>query len=352
MSSSDAPPPLYPVGSYVTIHSTSRDDLNGRCGRVEESASGSDGRYRIVVHADPVMTLSLKSERLQPASAVERAKATAQYGVFVAKQKFDSPEGTAVRAEASRLLEALRVKLPRWMSPRTFFMVVVLLLITFVRVIGFMRFLVFFGIVYGTVIVAFPDISVSTGSPKERVRKIAAMFPTRLRYAIGDATGYRNVSGRVAVGIYVAFVFLSLWVALQSSSPSTPLSNVPTGTPAYSAAPPRLDLLAVYKAGFDDAAAGLEYGTNLPEPSPALEEYDESSYDSPSHFTPPAPKASKFGIGNIMSLLYVGRTIQTLATGPDGRITPASFVFNVRAMQPISAGLFALSLYRIVKAVL
>jgi len=336
------------VGSYVKIHSTSRDDLNGRCGRVEESASGSDGRYRIVVHADPVLTLSLKSERLQPASAVEKAKAAAQYGVFVAKQKFDSPEVTAVRAEASRLLEGLRVKLPRWMSLRTFFMVVVLLLITLVRVIGFMRFLILSGIVYGTVIVAFPDISSSTGSSKERVRKITAMFPTRLRYAIGDATGYRNVSGRVAVGIYAAFVVLSLYVALQPSSPSTPLSNVPAGSPAYSTAP-RLDLLAAYKAGFDDATAGLEYETNLPE---LPEEYDEPAYDGPSHLTPPASKASKFGIGNIMSLLYVGRTIQTLATGPDGRITPANFVFNVRAMQPLSAGLFAMSLYRVVKAVL
>mmetsp|Transcript_22472 Transcript_22472/g.51460 ORF Transcript_22472/g.51460 Transcript_22472/m.51460 type:complete len:153 (+) Transcript_22472:912-1370(+) len=131
---------------------------------------------------------------------------------------------------------------------------------------------------------------------------------------------------------------------LTASSAQIP----PVSTASDLMSSPSLSSEAIYKLGYEDATSGRDYGSSLP-----LSQPDDIYEDYPLHPPMTSPtKGSKFGIGNIMSMLYIGRTIQSLAVGPNGVASIGNFVQNLRSQQPLQIGLFALSVYRIVNSVL
>mmetsp|Transcript_22472 Transcript_22472/g.51459 ORF Transcript_22472/g.51459 Transcript_22472/m.51459 type:complete len:255 (+) Transcript_22472:118-882(+) len=211
---------IHPPGTYLTVHSTSRDDLNGRTGRVLDASSDS-ARYKIQVFSSvsailsgtspPSQILSLRPLKLKPASLTERVGAMTQYYSHDLRSKINSPQGKALRNEASRALGQIRGSLPSWMTLRMFLIIITLMLVMTVRILGFMKVFILLSLVYMTLMVAYPDIVMSGGSFKERVQRALLMFPTRLRYAIGEMSGYRNISSRVAIIIYGMFILYFIY---------------------------------------------------------------------------------------------------------------------------------------------
>ena len=114
--------------------------------------------------------------------------------------------------------------------------------------------------------------------------------------------------------------------------------------------------------GWDDAKAGNDFGTSLPEdilkadPVEAVSikpsGYEESfdwAYDPP---PPPKQKSSSFGMSTMLSIFTLYRFGKDLVVAPDGQLMldSAYVMMRLRNIEPWRLGLMGMSLYRVVNA--
>ena len=117
----------------------------------------------------------------------------------------------------------------------------------------------------------------------------------------------------------------------------------------------RVAIEEAYKKGFEDARDGNDFGHSLP-PSEVVEKdipsyaEDEIPYDYSAN-PPSSSGGRKFGMGQAMSLFYMYRMAMQLGTDGmgGGSFSVERAMANVRTLPTWQMGIFAFSLYNLLK---
>jgi len=331
----------------VKIINTSRAELNGQCG-LAVNFDTARSRYSIALGSNPNQILSLKLENLEPAGFMDQAKCKASLMRFQAEQLMTGPEGRMVRNQAEQVWAKISAKLPAFVTPKMFLIGIALVLLSLVYIVGFYKFLVLVSCVSLPVVLLLPDIMRGTSIG---LRDVIRLVPLRLREMIKESTGY-DVSERVAISAFV--IFYSFAVKVLIMSPQTAAKAAVSSAGGGSAvAQSNLDVEAIYKLGWDDAINQLEYGSSLPASSGVRRtpssDFDEFDYGDAEYIVQPPPKKKGMfgGMGNLLSLFILGKSLIPMCLGPGGRPSLQTFITNLKAMPPWRIGLLAFSIYRL-----
>eukprot|EP00984_Skeletonema_dohrnii_P005284 scaffold1845_cov127-Skeletonema_dohrnii-CCMP3373.AAC.7 len=374
-TSNGGKPPL------LKLHNISaRPELNGQLG---QAVSFAAGRYVVAVLTAEIAAtmaggnnavepsyLKLKPESLVEATNFEQLKFGAAVAFHHAQLYIDS---AACQERGSYIMSLLPPPLQAKLTPQKAILgavIVVLLNIMLVFKllsgwIGFTKIFVFLSLIALVSTITSPDWmeGVKAGKPLRLIAKSAAInAPTRFKQILIELTGYRNISDRMALGLMVAML---LWSGKILITPSARPARLQPPTPNGSMQPrvpriPQYDLENIYKMGWDDAKAGNDFGTSLPEeilkadPVEAVKPsgYEESfdwAYDPP---PPPKQKSSSFGMSTMLSIFTLYRFGKDLVVTPDGQLMldPAYIMMRLRNIEPWRLGLMGMSLYRVVNA--
>jgi hypothetical protein len=164
-------------------------------------------------------------------------------------------------------------------------------------------------------------------------------------------------TNRMASLIVLAFMLFGTKVLFTP----IPTTTTPRSNPSTVSTPPSLefDMEQIYKLGFDDATDGKEYGVSLPPSKPHVRmmEEDDLSFGgeepewvgTTTSTTTPRSKG-RFGFSSILSVVFLGNQLRTLAMGPDGRFNARLLVTNFQNLEPWRMGMFAFSFYRLARS--
>lgn len=337
-----------PPSTYVKIVNTSREEMNGRFGLII-SYSSDRNRY-LLFFCDNGSQGMLKPENLVKTSTIETYQAQFQ-------QLRNDPR---VKQEIARFYNLAQEKLGG-MKPEYAAAGIGVLLLLLTMMIGFTKMVLLTSLLMLVGVIIAPDVLANVMNTNNRNWKIVATnFPRRCRETLERnlPAARGKVTDKMAAGIVVFVVFMSLRVLLTSSasSPSLPSPTKTTASPPRSTVSSSASALEqAYKLGYDDATANEPYGTSslasLQTPSRS---FDEIDYD----YIPPAAqqrkaKGSGFGIGTIFSMVMVGRTLMQLGTNPvNGGFDIQLAIANFQTLPVWQQGMMGLSLYKIINAFL
>jgi len=226
-----------------------------------------------------------------------------------------------------------------------------------VKLFGFMKTFMALSFLSLILAVSSPDWTAGNASDIQTLaRTVVNNFPMRFRSALVQSTGFHSLSERMALGIFVALLLFTAKVLITPVVPThmSKKSNAPTApkqqrreTSTYSGR----NLQEIYRLGFEDGSAGKPFGASLPTDEavatpPEFEEDLEWSYNPPP--PPPHPRRKNFmGMGNIMSILYLFRTLKDLAITQDGQISFPLLIANLKIIEPWKLGMLGFCLYKV-----
>ena len=329
-----------PPSTMVKVVNTSRAALNGQLGIVLAYQTDR-GRYVVLTTGAAQEQVSLKPENLIKASWFEQLKA--QYELMQ-----NNPQ---VRQQLRTIYT--QVQRTTGVKPEYVGGAAVVLLLAAVYFLGFSRTLLILSTLLMVFIMVLPDLQAGTPLP-QLVRNVPMRFRALVRQnvpVVGDRIANSNLWSGVVAAVLV-FFFVNALVGGQSSKAVPPPPAVGTTVPPP-VATSRALLEDYYKKGFDDATAGLEFGTSLPATTP-------QGADAPADFAwpgsqmppppPPAPSAlSKLmNWSSLVSLFIVGNTVFSAGRTADGGWDPQLCFANLRLLDPWKMGMLALSVYRLV----
>jgi hypothetical protein len=334
-----------PPSTFVQVHGTSRETLNGQYALVLEYRAP---RYNVVCAQSPTSVVALKPENLRAVTNfVEKMKA--QYEMMKhnpqiqaqfqqVRDRIRSTTGLEVPYVAAILLLSLILSIWFLGFTKTMFVLSTLLLV---------------GAVIGPDLGRQPWRTVLANAPMRWKQIIRTQIP-KIGPTIADNRLYYNLF-TVAV---VAFILYSLLI--------TPGGRTGRGSISNSR---RLDhhlpddmLLTrqkreeFYKMGFDDAANQREYGFSLPKAvdtpiPPALDDDpDIDALDFDGDVNPPKKK-NPFSMSTALAVFTLYRTLVPLAQrADDGRFDLQLLRANLSTLEVWKLGLIGFSVYRIVSA--
>lgn len=337
----------------VKIHSVSaKPELNHKIG-VAQSFLPDRNRYLVSLppHISP-SPIALKADNLAIPSFPEKARGKVDevWGMFLTVYHDDN-----LRAVLRRGVTTVESQLPPNVKVQHLVIGVLVLLLGLIYFIGLSKTIMLISLLLMGCVVVLPDIVA-----KRDIKSIAKNFPFRWKEAIEQNTGYRP-SQKIATGILVGILVLSSKVLLTprprplaakaSMSTNEKASGVSRNTEAS------FTMEEIYKIGFDDAHNNKVFGESLPDDHSSMTfrsssynfDYEDIGYDS--YIPAPTPKKSKFGIGTIMSLMAVGRTVMDLGF-VGGRFEPNLFVANAKNLPPMKLAFLGFMVYRVISAFL
>lgn len=353
----------------VKVVNTGRADLNDQLGQVI-SYNADRNRYTIAMilasstnpsHTRPnaATALSFKPENLVKANLMERAKFYAQ---TFKQQLRDTANDPQVQEAMRRAYTSIQTRLPTGVKPEYLLYVLLFLLLVAIRYVGFGKTILFLSLLSMPVVVAAPDLQRGLDVPA-----VVRAFPQRLRETVVQATGFTWVTERMALGAFVLMFVMSAKVLITPYPTAAPSPPVTGSSTASSAGAPGLSLTVdeIYKWGYEDGKAGKEYGasvtgvdlsdvTSVPGVSTGPKGIDPNSetidwaYDAP----PTPPKRGgffkNFGVGKIMSMFALFRTLRELAMGPGG-YSLDNLTMNLRRLEPWRLGMIAFCLFNVMR---
>lgn len=360
---------------------SARPELNGQLG---QAVSYAAGRYVVAVLTAEIAAtmagknnavepsyLKLKPESLTEATNFEQLKFGAAVAFHHVQLYINS---AACQERGSYIMSLLPTALQAKLTPEKAILgavTVVLLNILLAfkllsGLIGFTKIFVFLSLLALVSAITSPDwmAGVKAGKSCTLIAKSADFnSPTRFKQILIDMTGYRNISDKMAMGLMVAILLWSGKILLTPSArparlqPPTPNGGMQQQVPRI----PQYDLDNIYKMGWDDAQAGKDFGTSLPDdilkidpveaiskPSGYEESFDWAYEPSP----PPKQKSSPFGMSTMLSIFTLYRFGKDVVVTPDGQLMldPAYIMMKLRNIEPWRLGLMGMSLYRVVNA--
>jgi len=331
----------------VKIHSvTAKPELNNKIG-VAQSFLPDRNRYLVSLppHISP-SPIALKADNLAVPTFPEKARGKLDelWGMVMTVYHDDS-----VREVLRRGVTTVESRLPPNVKIQHVAFGILILLLGTIYCIGFSKTIMLISLLLMGCVVALPDIVA-----KRDIKSTIKNFPFRWKEAIEQNIGYRP-SQKVATGILFAILVLSSKVLL---TPRTPLAKAGMNTNVNESGVSRntgasFTMEDIYKLGFDDAQNEKKIGESLPADHASMTfrsssynfDYDDIDYDS--YIPPPAPKKSKFGIGTIMALLAIGRTVKDLGF-VGGRFELNVFVANVKTLPPMKLLFLGFMCYRLI----
>eukprot|EP00586_Coscinodiscus_wailesii_P007081 CAMPEP_0172491508 /NCGR_PEP_ID=MMETSP1066-20121228/22357_1 /TAXON_ID=671091 /ORGANISM="Coscinodiscus wailesii, Strain CCMP2513" /LENGTH=364 /DNA_ID=CAMNT_0013260595 /DNA_START=150 /DNA_END=1241 /DNA_ORIENTATION=- len=347
---------LSPPNVLVKIVNTGRADLNGQLGTIL-SYNAERNRYTLSMtlpsspHRTPT-ALSFKPDNLVKASFVEQLQFRAGNA---RRQMQDISNDPQVREAMRRAYTSIQARLPPGVKPEYLLYALLFALILLVRYIGFSKTILFMSLLTTPIVVAAPDLQSGVELPV-----VVRNFPRRLKENVVTITGWTSVSERMALGGFIIFMVLSgmVLVTPNRSGKRATASIAAAGggsdggvTPpsAVLESPSSLSIESIYKLGFEDATDGKDFGASLADIDMGADVgkgtgprgIDPNSADDIdwAYNTPPPPPQSsssmgKFGIGKMMSMFAIFRTLKDLAQGPDGRVSVENLTMNLGRLEP------------------
>ena len=338
----------------VKIHSVSaKPELNNKIG-IAQSYLPDRGRYLVSLspHISPA-PIALKADNLAIPTLPEKARG-----------KVDEIRGMMTTLyNDENLRQALRTgiaqleaQLPPNVKVEHVAGAILLALFAMIYMIGLSKTTMLISLVLMVVVVALPDIIA-----KRDIKSIVRNLPFRWKEAIELNTGYKP-SKRVATGIFVAILLLSSKVLLTPRSRPTKGNRAFDGARGSRGTPKDLGAASftmeeVYKLGFEDAQKESTFGESLPANYQKMTfkdssiDYSYDDYGDYNEYIPPPKKQSKIGMGTIMALFALGRTVKELGFH-DGRFDFNLFVANARNLPPMKMAFAGFMLYRVLSAFL
>jgi hypothetical protein len=336
----------------VKIHSVSaKPELNNKIG-VAQSFLPDRNRYLVSLppHISP-SPIALKADNLAIPSFPDKARGKFDevWGMFLTVYHDDN-----LRAVLRRGVTTVESQLPPNVKVQHLVIGVLVLLLGLIYFIGLSKTIMIISLLVMGCVVVLPDIVA-----KRDIKSMAKNFPFRWKEAIEQNMGYRP-SQKIATGILVGILVLSSKVLLTprprplakaSMSTNEKASGVSRNTGAS------FTMAEIYKIGFDDAQNNKVFGESLPDDHVSMTfksssynfDYEDIDYDS--YIPAPAPKKSKFGIGTIMALMAVGRTVMDLGF-VGGRFEPNLLVANAKNLPPMKLAFMGFMVYRVISAFL
>lgn len=316
-----------PPSTVVKVQGTARDDVNGKLG-IAVQFSKERGRYSVHM-VDTQTTMALKPPNLVKASTMESYMAQA-------KQVYKDPR---IRKEVTKYYNLAQSKLGG-VKPEYAGAVLLIAVIAAMYFVGFSKTLMVVSMLMMVGLVIAPDL-IGGASPKV----IATRFPRRCRETIEQSAPM--LQGKLNDNVAAALVVGMLAVAGRS------LFISPQGQAAAAAS-------ASYAAS--QQAAGDMADRHLmddSEPTDYSSGGGSSAWDKVSGIfgsldNPPpvdgAPKPRKnFGFKQVMSLLYIWRTVKELGRDPGtGSFNYELALANARMVPPWKLGIFAFTCYTLV----
>jgi len=367
------PPGANANPTIIKIVNTARMDLNDSFGIVH-SYNTDRSRYLVSLISNDNPTtpsnnqsaISLKPENIQKASFIEKTKIQTKLVYNGIKQQISDPR---VQAELRRHYSTAQSRLG--FKPEYLVYGFVVAFFLFVRLFGFSKVIMATSFTLLVAGVSAPDWYVGRCDFKSTMIN----FPGRWRDAIVEASGFQNISTKMALGIFVVLTLFTgkVLIFTPSASPPpppkyNPASNTATSTSSkYESSNTQqttrtIQLLEeMYKSGFEDATNEKPFGASLPDnlqalvtdkiPSPPNldTEYDDIDYYPP---PPPTKPKSSMGFGTIMSLFTLFRMLKEMATDPHGQISFPLLVANIKMADPWKLGIFGLCIYKILSGFL
>jgi hypothetical protein len=346
------------AGSMVKIVSlVAKPELNGQVAIVQ-SWNGARSRYNVMLSSDPSVLLSLKGDNLSSnVGFVEKAKASA-YTIRGQAQQMWQDERT--QEQIRRTHTSLQNRLPPGIKLEYVGLALVALFLYAVYKLGFSKTFLAISLVAMPVLVLMRDLVDGVRDGPTLMRN----FPMRCRETILQSVPFLDgkpwFTNRMASLVVMAFMLFGTKVLFTPiPTNTTPRSN----NPSTVSTPPSFDMEQIYKLGFDDATDGKEYGVSLPPSKPHVRMMDEEDDDlsfggeepewvgTTTSTTTPRSKG-RFGFSSILSVVFLGNQLRTLAMGPDGRFNARLLVTNFQNLEPWRMGMFAFSCYRLARSLL
>jgi hypothetical protein len=361
----------------VKIHSiTTKVELNGQIGTVREYNSATNRYYVELSQVSAATTgrnntntnsVSLKADNLRIATYTDRIQFKIQSTKEILQLLYRDEN---IREQLRRTYTRIDQALPPNIKPEHVIFGIFLLYIWLSTKIGWTKTFFLFSILSIFPVMSLPDIM--NGSS---VSRIIENFPNRFREQLVQMTGYPQISNRIAMGVLVALLLFSgkLLVTPTRRADNTNFktydyegdTSMPMTHP-NTISDNKFTMEEIYKLGFEDASQSNEYGTSLP---PAADSFffsskktstsamrnTDYSYDNMDDYIIPPKKQrpkTRLGMGTILSLMAIGRTVKEMGFTAEGRFDLNLLIVNLRRMEPWRLGLLGLSVYRLISAFL
>ena len=334
-------PGAQPGSVIVKIQNTSRSEVNGK---FAACLIWQEDRGRYVVHlTDSQQQLSLKPENLVKASMMEQMQA--QYQLFQ-----NHPEIKRKITEYYQLISEKTGTKPEYVAGGALVaLLVAMYLVGFSKIMLLISFLMMVGVV------AAPDLS---SPPQVILRNFPGRFRTMIRQqvpVVGPRIADNYYLSMAVMGLVLVFFVNALFFSSGRSTASAAMSDYATTSSQPNlgggAIVDQTMLNEYYKKGFEDGQAGLDFGTSMPEPQPSsvyVEPEPSIDYD----YIPPPSRPSMFSklfdFSTAMSIMYLGRTLYSMGTTPDGGWDYQLAMANLQNMDAMRMGFLGFSVYRLV----
>lgn len=353
---------LSPPNLLVKVNNTGRADLNGQFGQILSYSAERD-RYTIalILPTNPRVptALSFKPENLVKASIVEKLRFRAGQARRQMEETSNDPQ---IREAVRRAYTSVQTRLPAGLKPEYLLYAFLFALVLSIRYFGFSKTFLLLSLLSTPVVIAVPDLQSGMDLPS-----VVKNFPRRLRDTVVQITGFTRVTERMALGGFVLMFVLSAKVLITPyptpknvAASVNPAAETPAAMPTSMTQGQSLNMDAVYKMGFEDGQAGKEYGASLSgldlsslqtKPTgprgidPKTDDVDWA-YDHPPRS---GGMMSKFGIGKMMSMFAIFRTLKDLAVGPDGSFSLENLTMNLRRLDTWKLGMMAFCAYNVMR---
>lgn len=332
----------------VKIHSvTAKPELNNKIG-IAQSFLSDRNRYLVSLppHISP-SPIALKADNLAIPSYPEiaRGKLDELWGMVMTVYHDDN-----LKEVVRRGVTTVESRLPPNVKIHHVAIGTLILLLGTIYFIGFNKTVMLISLILMGCVVALPDIVA-----KRDIKSTVKNFPFRWKEAVEQNTGYR-LSQRMATGVLVVILVLSSKVLLSPRTRPPTKSGMDTNLKESGISRntgTSFTMEEIYNLGFDDARNEKSIGDSLPADHASMTfksssynfDYDDIDYDN--YIPTPAPKKSKFGIGTIMALLAVGRTVKDLGF-VGNRFESNLFIANVKNLPPMKLAFLCFMVYRVI----
>lgn len=341
-----------PPATMVKVANTSREVLNGKLGVVLAYQSDR-GRY-VVAMAVSQEQVSLKPDNLVKGSWMEQLQAQFEF------MKNNPQVQQQVQTYYRQVQQATGVR-PEYVAAAAG-----VLLLACVYLFGLSRIMMIISFAMLVALVVQPDLA--AGASRERIVRNAPMrFKAMLRQNV-PVVGDRIANSNLLTGLVFAVMMLFFVNALVGGGGTGSSKAVPPPPPGGNGAAPFVPKSAVdrqlledhYKWGFEDGKANADFGTSLPEvsvePPKGVETDSSFAWPGSDYAPPPAPKPSLVSKltnwSTMISVYVVGSTLFRAGHTADGGFDPQLMVANLRMLDVWKQGMLALSVYRLLSAVL
>lgn len=333
----------------VKVHSVqAKPELNGKVG-LAQSYIPDRNRYLISLpyHISPV-PVALKADNLTPATFPERMRGKVDEAWGMANAIYHDEN---LREIVKRGYTSLDQRLPPGVNPKHAGAGFLFFWLFMVYTIGFMKSFTILTLISLGIVVVLPDIMAG-----KNYKVIVRTFPIRWKEAIAQNTGYQlsQRNSNISLAVFVAVMGMLLLTSTPAGSSGRNTNSMSGGSGGGVSTSP-YTLEEIYRFGYEDGQNEEIFGHSLPKDHAKatrfsnLDDPTDLSYDDYSDFVPPQPqKKNNFGLGSMLALFSLGRTIKELGF-VNGRFEYPYFIANLRNMPPFKMAFMAFMLYRVLR---